>query len=272
MTTNDYAQPAAALNNGSMPLLGFGTWQISNSAAQQVAAQALEAGYRHIDTATAYHNESGIGKALASSTLAREAVFVTTKLPPDRAGREHRTLEESLSKLGVDYVDLWLVHWPPSGRASPRVWEQLVRARQDGLAKAVGVSNYSLRQIDELTEATGETPEVNQIRWGPALYDPAVVSGLQQRGVVLEGYSPFKVSNLSDPTLASIASKHGATTAQVIVSWHLAHDFVVIPKSSRRERMVSNAAGARIQLSAEEVAAIDGLSRVARVGSSRRSG
>jgi 2,5-diketo-D-gluconate reductase A len=272
MTTNDYAQPAAALSNGFMPLLGFGTWQVSNSAAQQVTAQALEAGYRHIDTATAYHNESGIGKSLASSTLARSTVFVTTKLPPDRAGRERQTLEESLSKLGVDYVDLWLVHWPPRGRAAPRVWEQLVRARQNGLAKAVGVSNYSLRQIDELTEATGTTPEVNQIRWGPALYDPGVVSGLQQRGVVLEGYSPFKVSNLSDPTLVSIASKHDATTAQVIVAWHMAHGFVVIPKSSHRERIVSNAAGALIQLSAEEVAAIDGLSRVAGVGSSRRSG
>ena len=152
MTTSDYAHPAAALSNGFMPLLGFGTWQISNSAAQQVTAQALEAGYRHIDTATAYRNESGIGKALASSTLARESVFVTTKLPPDHAGRERRTLEESLSKLRVDYVDLWLVHWPPNGRAAPRVWEQFVNARQDGLAKAVGVSNYSLGQIDELTE------------------------------------------------------------------------------------------------------------------------
>ena len=272
MTTNDYAEPAAELTTGRMPLLGFGTWQIRNSAAPEVTAQALEAGYRHIDTATAYHNESGIGKALASSTPAREAVFVTTKLPPDRAGQERRTLEESLSKLGVDYVDLWLVHWPPNGRAAPRVWEQLVKARQDGLAKAVGVSNYSLRQIDELTEVTGSTPEVNQIRWGPSIYDPAVVSGLQQRGVLLEGYSPFKVSNLSDPTLASIASQHDATTAQVIVAWHLAHGFVVIPKSSRRERIVANAAGARIQLSAEEVAAIDGLSRVASVGSSRRSG
>jgi 2,5-diketo-D-gluconate reductase A len=271
MTTNDYAEPAAELTTGRMPLLGFGTWQIRNSAAPEVTAQALEAGYRHIDTATAYHNESGIGKALASSALARDVVFVTTKLPPGRAGRERRTLEESLSKLGVDYVDLWLVHWPPNGRAAPRVWEQLLKARQDGLAKAVGVSNYSLSQIDELTEVTGATPEVNQIRWGPSIYDPAVVSGLQQRGVVLEGYSPFKVSNLSDPTLVSIASQHEATTAQVIVAWHLAHGFVVIPKSSRRERIVANAAGARIQLSAEEVAAIDGLPRVARAGSSRRS-
>jgi 2,5-diketo-D-gluconate reductase A len=272
MTTNDYTRPAAALSNGFMPLLGFGTWQISNSAAPQVTVQALEAGYRHIDTATAYHNESGIGKALASSTLARESVFVTTKLPPDHAGRERRTLQESLSKLGVDYVDLWLVHWPPNGRAAPRVWEQLVEARQDGLAKAIGVSNYSLGQIDELAEATGATPEVNQIRWGPSIYDPAVVSGLQQRGVVLEGYSPFKVSNLSDPTLVSIASEHDATTAQVIVAWHMAHGFVVIPKSARVERIVANAAGATIELTAEEVAAIDGLSRVAGAGSSRRFG
>ena len=272
MSTDDYAQPAATLSNGFMPLLGFGTWQISNREAPQAIAHALQAGYRHIDTATAYHNESGIGKALASSTVARESVFVTTKLPPGHAGRERRTLEESLSKLGVDYVDLWLVHWPPNGRAAPRVWEQLVRARQDGLAKAVGVSNYSLAQIDELTEASGATPEVNQIRWGPSIYDANVVTGLQQRGVVLEGYSPFKVSNLKHPTLVSIASEHDATTAQVIVAWHIAHGFVVIPKSSRRERIVANAAGSRIELTAAEVAAIDGLSAAARVGSSRRFG
>jgi 2,5-diketo-D-gluconate reductase A len=272
MSTDDYAQPAATLSNGFMPLLGFGTWQISNREAPQAIAHALQAGYRHIDTATAYHNESGIGKALAASTVARESVFVTTKLPPGHAGRERRTLEESLSKLGVDYVDLWLVHWPPNGRAAPRVWEQLVSARQDGLAKAVGVSNYSLAQIDELTEATGATPEVNQIRWGPSIYDANVVSGLQQRGVVLEGYSPFKVSNLRDLTLASIAAEHDATTAQVIVAWHIAHGFVVIPKSSRRERIVANAAGARIELTAAEVTAIDGLSAAARLRSSRRFG
>jgi 2,5-diketo-D-gluconate reductase A len=272
MTTNDYAQPAVALTNGRMPLLGFGTWQIRNSDAPQVTAHALEAGYRHIDTATAYHNEAGIGQALSSSPLARESVFVTTKLPPDRAGKERRTLEESLAKLGLTYVDLWLIHWPPNGRAAPRVWEQFIKARQDGLARAIGVSNYSLSQIDELSQVTGVVPEVNQIRWGPSIYDAAVVSGLERRGVVLEGYSPFKVSNLKDPILVSIASRHDATTAQVIVAWHVAHGFVVIPKSSRAERIVTNAAGARIPLTAEEVAAIDGLSRVAGVGSSRRFG
>lgn len=261
MMTNDYAEPAAALTSGRMPLLGFGTWQISNRDAPQATAYALQAGYRHIDTATMYQNESGIGKALASVGLPRESVFVTTKLPPAHAGRERRTLGESLAKLGLDYVDLWLVHWPPNGQAAPRVWQQFIRAQQEGLTKAIGVSNYSLRQIDELIQVTGVVPQVNQIRWGPSLYDPAMVSGLQQRGVVLEGYSPFKVSNLKDPTLVSIATRHDATAAQVIVAWHIAHGFVVIPKSVRRERIVSNAEGARINLTADEVAAIDGLSR-----------
>jgi 2,5-diketo-D-gluconate reductase A len=264
MTTNDYAEPAAALTTGLTPLLGFGTWQISNREATQATTHALQVGYRHIDTAAMYRNEAGIGRALAVAGLPRNSIFVTTKLPPSDAGRERRTLAESLAKLGVDYVDLWLVHWPPNGQAAPRVWQQFIRAQQEGLAKAIGVSNYSLRQIDELITATGVVPQVNQIRWGPSLYDPAVVSGLEQRGVVLEGYSPFKVSNLRDPMLLSIAALHDATTAQVIVAWHIAHGFVVIPKSVRRERIVGNAAGARIELSGEEVAAIDGLSKVAR--------
>lgn len=271
MTTNDYAEPAAALTSGRMPLLGFGTWQISNRDAPQATAYALQAGYRHIDTATMYQNESGIGKALASVALARESVFVTTKLPPAHAGRERRTLGESLTKLGLEYVDLWLVHWPPNGQAAPRVWQQFIRAQQDGLTKAIGVSNYSLRQIDELIQVTGVVPQVNQIRWGPSLYDPAMVSGLQQRGIVLEGYSPFKVSNLKDPTLVSIATRHDATAAQVIVAWHIAHGFVVIPKSVRRERIVANAAGVRIELRPEDVAMIDDLSNARGVGSSRTS-
>jgi 2,5-diketo-D-gluconate reductase A len=271
MTTNDYAEPAAALTSGRMPLLGFGTWQISNREAPQATADALQAGYRHIDSATMYQNESGIGKAFASAALPRESVFVTTKLPPAHAGRERRTLGESLTKLGLDYVDLWLVHWPPNGQAAPRVWQQFIRAQQEGLTKAIGVSNYSLRQIDELIQITGVVPQVNQIRWGPSLYDPAMVSGLQQRGVVLEGYSPFKVSNLKDPTLVSIATGHDATASQVVVAWHIAHGFVVIPKSVRRERIVANAAGVRIKLSAEEVTMIDELSTAREVGSSRTS-
>ncbi len=183
-------------------------------------------------------------------------------MPPDHVGRERRTLEESLTKLGLDHVDLWLVHWPPNGQAAPQAWEHFVRAQQDGLATSIGVSNYSLGQIDELTESTGVTPAVNQIKWGPALYDRATVSGLDERQVVLEGHSPFKTSNLGDPTLVGIAGAHDATPAQVIVAWHLRHGFVVIPKSTQRERIIANAAGAGVELSDSEVASIDGLSSV----------
>jgi diketogulonate reductase-like aldo/keto reductase len=261
--TSDYSQPAVGLTSGaSMPLLGFGTWQIEDSEATGATEFALEAGYRHIDTATGYGNEAGIGKALATAALPRDSVFLTTKLPPDHGGRERRTLDESLTKLGVDRVDLWLVHWPPNGEATPAVWEQVVKAQEEGLATSIGVSNYSLDQIDELISATGVAPAVNQIKWGPTLYDPTLVAGLEERGVVLEGYSPFKVSNLDDETLVSIAQAHDATTAQVIVAWHLAHGFVVIPKSAQRERIVANAAGAGVNLATDEVAAIDGLSQI----------
>jgi 2,5-diketo-D-gluconate reductase A len=260
MTTIDYAEPAVPLSGARMPLLGFGTWQIRNSDAPAAIAAALEAGYRHIDTATGYANEAGIGKGLRTAGLPRESVFLTTKMPPDNVGWERRTLEQSMTKLGVDFVDLWLVHWPPNRQATPAAWQEFVRAREDGLTRAIGVSNYSLSQIDELTEATGVTPEVNQIRWGTSIYDPSVASGLEQRGVVLEGYSPFKASNLDDPALATIAARYDASPAQIVVAWHVAHRFVVIPKSVHRERIVANAAGAKIDLTAEEVAAIDDLS------------
>jgi len=207
-----------------------------------------------------YRNEAGIGRALAAADLPREALFVTTKLPADRsAARVRQTLEESLSKLGLDYVDLWLIHWPPRGGSSVGVWEEFVRARSDGLARSIGVSNFSLAQIDEVAQATGVTPEVNQIRWSPALYHPALAAGLAERAVVLEGYSPFKASNLADPTLVEIAEVRDATPAQVIVAWHVAHGLVVIPKSARRERIEANAAGVRIQLTDEEVTALDRL-------------
>jgi 2,5-diketo-D-gluconate reductase A len=255
----DYAQPSVPVTGGSMPLLGFGTWQIEESDAPAAVAAALEAGYRHIDTATGYRNQLGVGTAIADSGLAREDLFVTTKLPPDNADRVHETIEESLDQLGLDHLDLWLIHWPPNGGASPEVWQQLVEAQQAGLTKAIGVSNYSLDQIDELIRATGATPAVNQIRWSPVEFDRTVADGLRDRGVVLEGYSPFKASNLQDPTLVEIAEAHDADAAQVIVAWHVAHQFVVIPKSSNPGRIRSNAAGASLELSTDEIARIDGL-------------
>lgn len=257
----DYANPSVSVTGGSMPLLGFGTWQIPDAEAPAAVGEALAAGYRHIDTATGYRNQRGVGKAVAESGLARDEVFVTTKLPPDNADRVRETIEESLDQLGLDHLDLWLVHWPPNGEARPDVWEQVVQAQSDGLTRAVGVSNYSLTQIDELVSATGVTPAVNQIKWSPVEFDRTVADGLASRGVVLEGYSPFKASNLQDTTLVDIATAHDADSAQVIVAWHVAHGFVVIPKSSNPERIRSNAAGARIELSSDEVAAIDALAR-----------
>lgn len=261
MTARDYTDPSIALGPHPMPLLGFGTWQIDNESATQATTTALEIGYRHIDTATGYGNEAGIGAALAETDLDRGDIFITTKLPPDHGGRERRTIEESLTKLGVDHVDLWLVHWPPDGRASPHVWEEFIRAQEDGLATSIGVSNYSVEQIDELTEATGVTPAVNQIRWGPGLYDPETVQGLRERGVVLEGYSPLKATDLDDPTLKEVAAAHGATPAAVVIAWHIAHGFVVIPKSARRERILGNGEAIRIPLTVQEVEAIDRSSR-----------
>ncbi len=260
MTDSAYALPAVPLGGGSIPLLGLGTWPMDDDEVAAAVGVALEAGYRHVDTATAYGNEAGIGRALAAAGPVAEEVFVTTKLPAELAGQERRTLETSLQKLGRSHVDLWLIHWPPGGRASPAVWEELVRARADGLTKAIGVSNYSLDQIDELTRATGVTPEVNQIKWGPLLYDAAAVAGHAERGVILEGYSPLKASNLSDPRLEEIAATHDVTPAQVVIAWHAVHGFVVIPKSAQPQRIVQNAEAVRIPLSTAEVEAIDALS------------
>jgi diketogulonate reductase-like aldo/keto reductase len=238
-----------------MPLVGFGTWQAHGDD----ALRALEAGYRHLDTATSYGNEDQIGKALRDSGLERDEVFVTTKLPPGNGGRERGTIDASLAALGLDHVDLWLIHWPPSGEARPDIWQRFVEIRDAGLTRAIGVSNYDAAQIDEIGEATGVAPAVNQIKWSPSLYDPVVVEAHRARSVVLEGYSPFKTSDPNDPVLKEIAERHGVTTRQVVLRWHVDHGFVVIPKSSNPERIVANFDVFGFALDATEVARIDAL-------------
>jgi 2,5-diketo-D-gluconate reductase A len=170
---------------GQLPLVGLGTWRLTGDAARDAVGWALDAGYRHIDTATAYGNEHDVGRAIHDNGVARDDVFVTTKMPAEDVGSERRTLEQSLTALDTDHVDLWLVHWPPGGTAGVTSWREFVRARDDGLTRAIGVSNYSLDQTDELTEATGVTPEVNQVRWGPSLFDRATLDGHRERGVAL---------------------------------------------------------------------------------------
>jgi 2,5-diketo-D-gluconate reductase A len=242
-----------------MPLVGLGTWQMTGARCRAAVGTALEAGYRHLDTATMYRNERDVGQAVRDSGVPRAEVFVTTKLPPGNAGRERRTLDDSLRALGMDYVDLWLVHWPPRGRALVPTWEALLAARDQGLARAVGVSNYSTAQLDELQAATGQTPQVNQIPWAPALFDAAELEEHRRRGVVLEGYSPFKNTDLRHPVLAEIADRHGVTPAQVVVRWHVDHQVVVIPKSATPERIAANFDVWAFSLTDEELAAVDGL-------------
>lgn len=254
-------QPTVPLGPGiAMPLLGLGTWRMSGSECQQAVRCALDVGYRHLDTATMYQNERDIGRAIHDSSVAREELFITTKLAPHDAGKERRTLEASLRALGTEFVDLWLVHWPPSGHAGTRTWKDFLALRDEGKTRAIGVSNYSVAQIDELTQASGESPKVNQIRWGPALYDAGQVAEHQHRGVVLEGYSPFKTTDLNHPVLAEIAAGHGVTPAQVVIRWHVDHEFVAIPKSAAPERIASNFDVFGFSLDAEELRRIDGLS------------
>jgi 2,5-diketo-D-gluconate reductase A len=160
----------------------------------------------------------------------------------------------------MDHVDLWLVHWPPRGRALVSTWRELLAERDRGLARAVGVRNYRLAQLDELTAATGVTPQVNQIPWAPTRYDPALLAEHRRRGVVVEGYSPFKNTDLRHPVLVEIATRHGVTPAQVVVRWHVDRQVVVIPKSASPERVATNFDVFGFSLSEEELARIDGLS------------
>jgi 2,5-diketo-D-gluconate reductase A len=163
--------------------------------------------------------------------------------------------------LGVGAVDLWLIHWPPNRGRSVSVWREFVAARDEGRARAIGVSNYGIDEIDELTAATGVSPAVNQIRFGPSLYDPKLVAQHRERGVVVEGYSPFKTTNLHDPVLTRIAAAHGVDPARVVLRWHIQREIVVIPKSVTPERITSNANLDGFTLTDAELAAIDGLSR-----------
>lgn len=252
--------PVVDLGRGvAMPMVGFGTWELHGQQAYQAVRYALQAGYRHIDTATGYRNEDQVGRAIADSGLDRGDIFVTTKLPPGNAKRARATISESLRALGTSYVDLWLVHWPPRRRASPRLWQEFLAIRDEGLSRSVGVSNYSVAQIGELIEATGERPAVNQIPWSLPQYDPALLAAHAERGVAVEGYSSLKHTKLGDPVLAEIAAQHGVTPAQVVLRWHLQLGITVIPKSARPERIDSNLDLFGFSLSAEEMARLNRL-------------
>jgi 2,5-diketo-D-gluconate reductase A len=259
MVNDANAVPTVPLTGDvAMPIVGLGTWRLRVRQACEAVRFALDTGYRHIDTATMYGNEAEIGRALHECGVDRREVFVTTKLPAANVGSERETLAASLRALGTDYVDLWLVHWPPRGRPHPQTWREFLAAREQGLARAVGVSNYSIAHIDELAAATGQAPAVNQIPWSPRRHNPGLLAEHRERGVAVEGYSPLKGTDLSDPVLVEIASKHGVTPAQVVLRWHIEHGIAVIPKSAEPARIVSNFDLFGFCLDADEIARIDG--------------
>jgi 2,5-diketo-D-gluconate reductase A len=249
---------SAPLQGGlQLPFIGFGTWDISHENTYRAVRTALDVGYRHIDTAYGYHNEDEIGRALADSDVAREDVFLTTKIPSRRIGLEKETAENSLRGLRTDYVDLWLIHDPPQGRASVDLWTFFLGLLDGGQARSIGVSNYSTAQVDELVRETQVTPVVNQIKWAPHLFDQSRIDDSSARSIQLEGFSAVRLTDLEHPTLTEIAQRHGVTTAQVLLRWHIEHGVVALPRSKDPGRIAENLDVFGFELAPDEVVRID---------------
>jgi diketogulonate reductase-like aldo/keto reductase len=244
----------------AMPLLGLGVWQAAEGAeTARAVGWALEAGYRHIDTAQLYGNERGVGEGLRASGVPREQVFLTTKFRPGRRDPE-RELQASLQRLGVDQVDLYLVHWPQGGPT--RAWAGMERAARAGLARAIGVSNFSAADLDAVTAGADIAPAVNQVQFSPFQYRRALLEACRRHGIVLEAYSPLtRGRNLAHPTITGIATRLGRTPAQVLLRWAVQRGIPVIPKSVRRERILENAQVFDFALGDDDMGALDALDR-----------
>lgn len=259
------------LNDGvTIPQLGFGVFQVDPATTQEVVENALAAGYRHLDTARIYGNEEGVGRALAASGLPRDEVFVTTKLWNSDQGRDttRPALEASLERLGLDAVDLYLIHWPtPQRDLFLETWEVFEQVKADGLTRSIGVSNFRPEDLAKLADAGLATPSINQIELHPYLTQREMRSVHADAGIVTEAWSPLAQGELlDDPALGTIAAKHEATVAQVVLAWHLAIGNVVIPKSVTPSRIAANLASAGLTLDADDVAAIEELDQGKRVG------
>jgi diketogulonate reductase-like aldo/keto reductase len=250
---------ARVLADGNeIPLLGLGVWQVSDGReCEDSVRSGLEAGYRHIDTAQAYGNERSVGRALRDSGVPREDVFITTKFYPARKDPEAEA-QRSLERLGVDYVDLYIIHWPQGGPTW--AWDGMQRAREAGYARSIGISNFSLAEVDELLAIADTPPTVNQVQFSPFEYRRALLEGCEERGVLVEAYSPLGTGrHLGDPRVAEIADRLGRTPAQVLIRWCLQRDLIVLPKSTHRDRIEHNAEVFDFSLSDDDMTALDAL-------------
>lgn len=255
----------------SIPQLGFGVWQVDDAVAERAVGQALTAGYRHIDTAAIYGNEAGVGRALAAADVPRDDVFVTTKLWNADQGYDStlRAFDTSMGKLGLDVLDLYLIHWamPAKGRFLD-TWKAFIELQKQGRIRSIGVSNFPEAQLTELIEASGVTPVIHQIELSPYLTQERLRAVDAEHEILTQAWSPLGSGKglLDDPTLARIATKHGATPGQVVLAWHLALGNVVIPKSVTPSRIVENFAALDVTLDDEDIAAISGLNKDERTG------
>ena len=261
----------ATLNNGiRMPRLGLGVFQMpTDDATASAVRTAIELGYRSIDTASLYGNERGVGQGVRDCGVPRSEIFVTTKVWNDdmRAGRVEAAFEQSMKLLGLDYVDLYLLHWPIKGKLVSS-WRVLEKLHRSGRIRAIGVSNYMIPHLDELLAQAEVVPAVNQIEFHPYLQSKPLAEACRRRGIQLEAWSPLQQAGslLADPVLSGIAARHGKTVAQVVLRWDLQSGVVTIPKSTRPERMAENAAVFDFALSDPEMTAIEALDRNARNG------
>ncbi|MGH3703366.1 MAG: aldo/keto reductase [Agromyces sp.] len=266
--------PRIQLNDGhSIPQLGFGVFKVDPDETVRIVGDALEVGYRHIDTARIYGNEAGVGTALAESGIAREELFITTKLWNTDHGTQSAfdAFDASLDRLGLDYVDLYLIHWPsPKGDRYVEAWKALEQIRESGRARSIGVSNFLVPHLERLLAETDVVPAVDQIELHPAHQQPATAAFAEQHGIAIEAWGPLgqgKYPLFELPQIADAADAHGKSPAQVVIRWHLQRGHIVFPKSNRRERMVENLDVFDFELSDAEVQAITALEREGRVGS-----
>ncbi|WP_345763931.1 aldo/keto reductase [Diaminobutyricibacter sp. McL0608] len=262
--------PTVTLNSGTeIPQLGFGVFRVDPAETTRIVTDALEVGYRHIDTAAIYGNETGVGEALASSGIPRNELFVTTKLWNDRQTDAEAAFDESLDKLGLDYVDLYLIHWPTPQRGTfVQAWKSLETIAASGRAKAIGVSNFLVPHLERLLAETDVVPAVNQIELHPTHQQPDVTAFAREHGIHIEAWGPLgqgKYPLFELPEVTGPAEAHGKTPAQVVIRWHLQSGNIVFPKSNRRERMAENFDVFDFELTGAEVAAITSLEREGRV-------
>ncbi|WAH56419.1 aldo/keto reductase [Pseudomonas silvicola] len=264
--------PLITLNDGvRIPQLGLGVWQLDDAQAYESSKAALAAGYRHIDTAMIYGNEAGVGRAVAESDLAREEIFVTTKLWNADQGFDStlRAFDASLKRLGLETLDLYLIHWAiPKKGAYRDTWKAFVRLQQEGRVRSIGVSNFNAEHLEHIIDDTGVVPSVNQIEIHPDFNQQALSQWCRDKGIVTESWSPLGQGGelLKLPLFAEIAQRHGKTPAHVILRWHVQNGHVVIPRSSNAQRIAANIDVFDFELSHQELEAIAQLKQTGRLG------